>query len=168
MDPDETGGLYAHRTGNGVLKAALATSIQSPALPNTWNYKITHLAPEGSSVEKGEVVVRLDPTEVEKKLRQESANVEKAREEYEKTKASLELAARDLDLELEEARADAQKREKQLDQAREFQSILDVKKADYEAELARRKVETLELRRRFVKQDADLQLKILQDSRRLL
>ena len=153
--------------GNGVLKAALATLIRSPVLPHTWRHKITHMAPEGSSVEKGEVVVRLDPTEVEKKLREESANVEKAREEYEKTKASLELAARDLDLELEEARADAQKKEKQLDQAREFQSILDVKKADYEAELARRKVETLELRRRFVKQDADLQLKILQDSRRL-
>ena len=153
--------------GNGVLKAALATSIQSPALPNTWNYKVTHLAPEGSSVEKGEVVVRLDPTEVEKKLRQETANVEKAREEYEKTKASLELSARDLDLKLEEARADAQKKEKQLVEAREFQSILDVRKAEYEAELAHRKVETLELQRRFVKQDADLQLKILQDSRRL-
>ena len=153
--------------GNGVLNAALATSIQSPALPNTWNYKVTHLAPEGSPVEKGDVVVRLDPTEVEKKLRQETANVEKAREEYEKTKASLELSARDLDLKLEEARADAQKKEKQLVEAREFQSILDVKKAEYEAELARRKVETLELQRRFVKQDADLQLKILQDSRRL-
>ena len=111
--------------------------------------------------------MRLDPTEVEKKLREESAGVEKAREEYEKTKASLELAARDLDLELEEARVDSRKKEKQLVQAREFQSILDVKKAEYEAELARRKVETLELRRSFVKQDADLQLQILQDSRRL-
>ncbi len=153
--------------GNGVLKAAVATSIHSPALPNTWNYKITHLAPEGSSVKKGEVVVRLDPTEVEKRLRQESANVEKAREEYEKTKASLELSARDLDLKLEEARADAQKKEKQLVEAREFQSILDVRKAEYEAELAHRTVETLELQRTFVKQDAGLQLKILQDSQRL-
>lgn len=153
--------------GNGVLKAAVATSIHSPTLPNTWNYKITHLAPEGSSVEKGEVVVRLDPTEVEKRLRQESANVEKAREEYEKTKASLELSARDLDLKLEEARADAQKKEKQLVEAREFQSILDVRKAEYEAELAHRTVETLELQRTFVKQDAGLQLKILQDSQRL-
>ena len=153
--------------GNGVLKAALATSIQSPALPNTWSYKITHLAPEGSSVEIGDIVVRLDPTEVQKNLRQESANVEKAREEYEKTKASLELSARDLDLKLEEARADAQKKEKQLVEAREFQSILDVRKAEYEAELARRKVETLELQRTFVKQDADLQLRILQDSQRL-
>ena len=153
--------------GNGVLKAALATSIQSPTLPNTWNYKVTYLAPEGSSVEKGEVVVRLDPTEVEKRLRQESANVEKAREEYEKTEASLELSARDLDLKLEEARADAQKKEKQLVEAREFQSILDVGKAEYEAELAHRKVKTLELQRTFVKQDADLQLQILQDSQRL-
>ena len=153
--------------GNGVLKAALATLIRSPALPNTWRYKITYLAPEGSPVEKGDVVVRLDPTEVEKKLREESANLEKAQEEYEKTKASLELSGRDLDLELEEARADAQKKEKQLVEAREFQSILDVRKAEYEAELARRKVETLELQRTFVKQDADLQLKILQDSRRL-
>lgn len=153
--------------GNGVLKAALATLIRSPALPNTWRYKITHMAPEGSSVQKGEVVARLDATEVEKKLREESANVEKAREEYEKTTASLELAARDLELELEEARVDARKKEKQLVEAREFQSILDVKEADYEAELARRKVETLESRRRFVKQDAELQLKILQDSRRL-
>lgn len=153
--------------GNGVLKAGLATLIRSPALPNTWRYKITYMAPEGSPVEKGEIVARLDPTEVEKKLREESANVEKAREEYEKTKASLELAARDLDLELEEARVDARKKETQLVQAREFQSILDVKKAEYEAELARRKVETLELRRNFVKQDADLQLKILHDSRRL-
>ena len=153
--------------GNGVLKAALATSIQSPALPNTWSYKITHLAPEGSSVEKGDVVVRLDPTEVQKNLRQESANVEKTREEYEKTKASLELSARDLDLKLEEARADAQKKDKQLVEAREFQSILEVRKAEYEAELAHRKVETLERQRTFVKQDADLQLQILQDSRRL-
>ena len=153
--------------GNGVLKAAAATLIRSPALPNTWRYKITHLAPEGSSVEKGDVVVRLDPTEVEKQLREEMANIEKAREEYEKTKASLELSARDLDLKLEEARADAQKREKQLVEAREFQSILEVKTAEYEAELARRKVETLELQRTFVKQDADLQLKILQDSQQL-
>ncbi len=153
--------------GNGVLKAALATLIRTPVIPQTWRFKIIHMAPEGSSIERGEVVVRLDPTEVEKQLREESANIEKAGEEYEKTKASLELAARDLDLELEEARADAQKKEKQLVEAREFQSILDVKKAEYEAELARRKVETLELQRKFVKQDADLQLRILLDSRRL-
>jgi len=153
--------------GNGVLKAAVATLLRTPALPNTWRYKITHLAPEGSAVEKGEVVVRLDPTEVEKKLREDTANAEKAGEEYEKTKASLELASRDLDMELEEARVDARKKEKQLVQAREFESILEVRKADYEAELARRKVGTLELRQAFVKQDADLQLKILQDSRQL-
>ena len=118
--------------------------ITPPSLKNHYRFKIVHMIPEGSDVSKDDVLLRFDPTEIQKKLREEMANLQKSQEEYAKTKSSLELKTKDLNLQLEEAQANKEKAENKLRQAREFQSILEVKKAEHEAVLSRKRVELLE------------------------
>ena len=113
-------------SGSGVLKAEKAVYITPPSLKNHRRFKIVHVIPEGTDAKKGDILLRFDPTEIQKKLREEVANLEKSREEFEKTKFSLDLKIKDLDLQLEEAQAQKEKRKNQLSQAREFESILEV------------------------------------------
>ena len=154
-------------SGNGVLKAEKAVYITPPSLKNHYRFKIVHMIPEGSDVSKGEVLVRFDPTEIQKKLREEVANLLKSQEEYAKTKSSLELKTKDLNLQLEEAQANKEKAVNKLRQAREFQSILEVRKAEHEAVLSRKRVELIEQRRIAEAEATRLQLQVLKDAQRL-
>ncbi len=154
-------------SGNGVLRAEKALSISPPALRNHRRFKIVHMIPEGTDVGKGDVLLRFDPTEIHKKLREEMANLQKSQEEYAKTKSSLELKTKDLNLQLEEAQANKEKAGNKLHQAREFQSILEVRKAEHEAVLSRKRVELLEQRRIAEAKATRLQLQVLKDAQRL-
>jgi len=77
--------------------------------------KIAWLAPDGTLVKKGDVLVRFDPTEPEKQLRDGEADLAAARAKLdeETVKARAAVAGRDTDAEL--ARDE-------LDQTRKFQS----------------------------------------------
>ena len=102
-------------TAEGNLRAVKATSIAAPRGAGMGGMKIAWLAPDGLLVKKGDVVVRFDPTDPEKRLRDGQADLSSAdaklQEEHIKSKAAV--AGRETD-------ADMAKDE--LDQTRRFQS----------------------------------------------
>ena len=103
-------------TAEGNLRAVNATRLTAPrASAQRGPLKIAWLAPDGSLVKKGEVVVRFDPSDPEKQLRDGQADLESASSKLrqETVKSSAAVADRDTDAVL--ARDE-------LDQTRKFQS----------------------------------------------
>ena len=151
----------------GVLEAQGSVSLGPPMLQDYWQYKIIRMAPEGSEVKAGDFLLAFDPTEVVKRLREEKASLQKAQEEYEKTKTSKELEIKNLELEWEEAGVQQQKSQNRLIQAKELESDIEVQKAKFEAELDKKKAEFLEKKLDSVRQNVKLQLRLLKDTERL-
>lgn len=80
----------------GVVEDVKAQTIEMPSLPGAWQRRIEWMAPEGSEVAAGELVVRLDPGDL---IWQE----EQARTELEKQRLSAERRINELKLELLDA-----------------------------------------------------------------
>ncbi|RPI22400.1 MAG: HlyD family efflux transporter periplasmic adaptor subunit, partial [Acidobacteria bacterium] len=150
-------------SGSGQLQAAQAVEIRPPNLRDFHRFKIASMVEEGKQVKQGEPILDFDKSEVTKRLTDENASLAKVKEEREKTQASLEVQRKDLELQLEEARVQKEKAVNKLTEAREFESNLKVKTAEYEAEYATNRVEMLEKKMSAVNRHADLQLKILND-----
>ncbi len=154
-------------TGSGTLAAERAVAIGPPPVRRIWRFKINALAPEGTDVEPGDMLVSFDPSEIHKRLREDQANLEKVEEELTKTEASEGLKLKDLELQLEDARVQEEKTRNKLIQAREFESNLQVMEAQYDAELAKTRVGILEKKLVSVRKDSELQLRILKDKQKL-
>ncbi len=154
-------------SGTGELKAAQSVSFRPPPIPHTWDFKIVQLAREGEMVEPGDTVLQFDPTEVLKMIRQEQAELEKVQRELEKTRANLQLRHQDLQLELEAAEVADEKATNKLSQARQFESSLTIREAEFKAELAHRRVELLGRKLAVTKKASGLQLQILEETRGL-
>lgn len=153
--------------GSGIVEAQRSVAIGPPPLPNTWRYKIVAMAPEGIEVQPGTLLVAFDPSEIQKRLADEEAAFGKVQEEMERTRASQDLNLKDLEVQLEEARVEDEKARNKLVQAREFESNLKVRQAEHEAEFAARRAEILARKLEQVRRQAQLQLQILEDRRRL-
>ena len=154
-------------SGTGELKAAQSVHFRPPPIPHTWEFKIIQMAPEGERVEPGDTVLVFDPTKVLQTIRDEQAELEKVQRKLEKTQAKLELQHQDLQLELEEAEVADEKATNKLTQAREFESSLKIREAEFEAVLSHRQVELLGRKLAVTKQASGLQLQILEETRGL-
>ncbi len=150
-------------SGSGQLQAAQAVEIRPPTLRDSYRFKIASMVEEGKQVKKGEPILDFDKTEISKRLTDENANLAKVKEEREKTQASLEVQRKDRELQVEEAKVEKEKAVNKLTEAREFESNLKLKTAEYEADYATRKVDMLEKKLGAVNRHAELQLKILND-----
>jgi HlyD family secretion protein len=87
---------------DGVLKARESTILTTPMIQGQGALKISWLAPDGSLVEKGEVVVRFDPTTIEARLLEgedQAATVDNRMEKSNaESRSSLANLARDATL----------------------------------------------------------------------
>ena len=79
---DIDGEVYAHRT----------STLAPPSIDRMWNFTITQLAPDGSLVKKGDVVVSFDSSQVVKELAQKQSELKEKQSQLEKL--DLELAER--------------------------------------------------------------------------
>jgi HlyD family secretion protein len=97
----------------GNLRALRSTPLSVPIAP-PGNFHVAWVAPDGSRVRAGEVVVRFDPTELEKALEDAESDLASARLKTNKQRAS------DL-TELDKLQRDAAMARVELANAREFQ-----------------------------------------------
>jgi HlyD family secretion protein len=119
---------------------------------------------EGATVKEGDFLLEFDPSELQKRLRDEEANHQKAQQEHQKTQAALELNIKDLELALENERVQKQKADNKLVQAKEFEGAVKMKEAEFEAILERKRVEMMERKLASVKKSMVLQLQLLKDA----
>lgn len=80
----------------GIVEDVNAQTIEMPSLPGSWQRRIEWMAHEGSEVDVGDVVVRLDPGDL-------IAREEQSRTDLEKRRLSAERRVDELELELMDA-----------------------------------------------------------------
>ena len=150
--------------GSGVLKAEKAVDIRPPPLARHWQFKIVRMVSEGTQVKRGDFLLQFDGTEIQKQLRDEETSYQKALQEYEKTQSSQKLQMKDLELEVEGALVEREKVENKLRQYREFEGMLKIREAEFDALLKRQQVEMLEKKLVSVRKNAELQLQLLKEA----
>lgn len=71
--------LRAEPLLTGVVEDVNAQTIEMPSLPGAWQRRIEWMAPEGSEVDVGDIVVRLDPGDLISREEQAVTDLEKQR-----------------------------------------------------------------------------------------
>ena len=143
---DESGEIVVTRAdlplvleASGKLEAAVAYEIGPPSVPNTWNYNLTWMVPEGQWVKKGSPIARFDSTDIDEQIRDYSAQLETVKQQREKEERNLEVKLRELRLDLVKAENDLAKVNLDLGLAKELVSAIEFQKTRLRKELAEKK-----------------------------
>lgn len=90
----------------GVIEDVDAQTIEMPSLPGGWQRRIEWMAPEGSEVAVGDLVVRLDPGSLIAEEEKARADLEKQRFTAERSIDELKLLVMDAEQALAQAQSD--------------------------------------------------------------
>jgi HlyD family secretion protein len=142
----------------GTLEAVDSGSLGPPQIKEFWDYKISHMAPEGSEVTEGEVVLGFDTSALMQTLREFQAEAEEAQKNIEKTRQELDLDQRKDLLRLEEARAKHRKAELKVDVPAELEEGNELRQARLDLQLAEQEIAYLESRMEAARRSADAEL----------
>lgn len=130
----------------GTLTAVDSGSFGPPQINDTWDFKISMLAPEGADIKKGQPVMSFDTSELRKRLDEKSAEAEQARKEIEKKRADLALRREDERLQLADAEARARKAELKLEGPTDIVSVKERKQVQVDFEIAKHEAKSIKLR----------------------
>jgi len=136
----ERGDLVTTVPVSGELEAVSSMMLGPPQIPETWEYKIADLAPEGRSVPAGTPVVRFDTAELERKLIEKSAERDSAEQEIAKKKTELALARGEAEVALAEAEARQRKATLQAQVPPDLSSRIELEGAKADLALADKEV----------------------------
>ncbi len=112
----------------GEIAAARSDAIAPPAIENQWQYQVTQMAPDGSRVKAGDVVVAFDGAEVQRRLQEAESKRREKRSERERLLLDLAERERTEALTLEEQRAERIKAERKAEQPAELLRSVEYRK----------------------------------------
>jgi multidrug efflux pump subunit AcrA (membrane-fusion protein) len=124
----------------GSLEAVESTRLGPPVVPDTWDFKISFLAPEGAQVRPGQPVVGFDTSQLEQKLAEKMAERDSAQKQLEKRQTSREIAERDRQLDVAEAEARRRKAALKVDVPADLVSAHELEGARRDLALAEREI----------------------------
>jgi len=150
----------------GDVAALDGEAIGPVKLPEVWDYRIAFLAPEGSTVKKGQPVLGFDTTNLKQQLEEKRAEAESAGKEIEKRRRTLALARADLELARAQAEARRAKAALKVDVPPEVAGAIELRKARLDLELARAEVASVDRRLEAAERAARAELSVLEGRRR--
>jgi len=150
---------------SGTLAAVDSARLSPPPVAELWEFKIVFLAPEGSTVRRGQPVLGFDTSALERTLLDKEAERDSAQKQLDKQRADLALAASDSRLHLAEADADRRRAEMAVAVPPELESRNELAAAHADLELAARKIEYQQHRLRLTAAGAAAQLRSLTEQR---
>jgi multidrug efflux pump subunit AcrA (membrane-fusion protein) len=157
----ERGDLVLGIEVTGTLQAVETSQLGPPQLADYWEFKISHMAPEGEEVPAGTPVVAFDTSDLQQKLERQLAEAEEARKQIEKTEKNLTMTRRQDDLRLSEAEARLRKARLKVDLPGELSQANELALARLDLELAETEVRYLEARLDASRRSAEAQLAAL-------
>jgi len=144
----------------GTLEAAVFYEIGPPSVRDFWNYNLTWMISEGSTVEAGDAIARFDAQRLDDRLRDHRAELETATQQKEKEERELAVQLRQLRLDLVEARGDIQKVSLDTSVPRELLSGIELQQNLLKETLARKNAsflaEKIEFQQELVQNKLDL------------
>lgn len=145
----------------GRLEAAVAYEIGPPSVPETWNYNLTWMIPEGRRVKEGDIVARFDATAIEEQLRDYQAQLETVRQEREKEQRNLEVTLEELRLDVVKAENELEKLALDLSLDESLLSAIEIKELRLEKQLATDRLAFLREKMASQRQLVDSKLELL-------
>lgn len=136
----EQGVLIQQVEVTGELVSADTVSMMPPAIRRVWQYQVKQLAPEGSAVAKGDVVARLDTSELTQRLSVSAAKLAATKQDIETSKLRNAKQLEQLRLDLAEAKMNAEKAERKFNLSDETVASIEKEKYQRDAEIAKDRV----------------------------
>jgi len=124
----------------GTLESVTSLRVGPPPLAGVWNYKIAMMAEEGTEVAKDAPVVAFDITDLQRRLERKTAERDSAAAQLLMKRSAVDVARADERLALAQARAELGKAKLKADVPAELTSSIELGKAEFELEFARKKV----------------------------
>jgi len=147
-------------TATGILEATSSVSIGPPQIRNEFRFRLARMVDEGTEVSEGDFLVEFDTSDVSRRMREQTANLQRVQEEYQKKRSDFEIQVRELRLSVEEARADYGKLDNKLNYQVELESALTVEETRIRREAAKKKLEFLEAKLKNFEAAGQLDLQI--------
>jgi len=145
----------------GTLAAVDSGQFGPPPVSDTWDFKISMLAPEGSDIKKGQPVIVFDTSELRKRLDEKTAEADQARKEIEKKRADLALRREDQRLALAEAEQRARKAELKLQGPADIVSVKERKQVQLDFDDAKNEAKTIKMRIESLERAANAEIALL-------
>jgi multidrug efflux pump subunit AcrA (membrane-fusion protein) len=127
----------------GTLASRDSSLITPPPLPDVYDFNISFMAPEGSTVETGRPLLGFDTSELERQLLEQENQLEQALKNIEKLDVDLDQQMLQLQLQLAEAQAGRGKAELAADVPEDLRSENEAEIARLDLRLAQREVQSL-------------------------
>ena len=100
----ERGAIGKEIAASGFLTSLTSVPVYAPKLPRYWEFNVSWAAPEGAHVQKGDAIIRLDDSQIQKDLELAQIKLEssmlkleeekiRAQDQRESDRAEIELAA---------------------------------------------------------------------------
>jgi HlyD family secretion protein len=148
----------------GSLNAARSVDITAPISNDPHFFKIGRMAPEGSHVEAGQMVMELDTQEISQKLREYQTELGKNEEELKKRRLEYDAQARDLRVSLEEAKVKLETTRHKLQADPEIQSARERKQFQVEFEQADQQSKLLAQKLKSIEQMSRAELSVFENN----
>ena len=135
-------------TATGELKAKNSEKIKGPQGMRSayiYNATISDMVPEGTVVKAGEYVARLDPTEVETKLKEAQAEIDKIETQLQQAKIDTAIELRGLRDDLINMKFAMEEKKLQVEQNR-YEPRMVIQQAEIDLQKAQRDLEQLKQR----------------------
>jgi HlyD family secretion protein len=149
----------------GTLASSASESLGPPPVEDIWNFKISHLAREGSEVKKGQPVLAFDTTELQRQFEQKSAEADESRKQIEKERNDLSLQSKDERLRLSEAEATLRKSELKLEAPADLLGVAERKTAEIDYAIAKREATSVRARLLALERAARARIALLESKR---
>ena len=137
----ELGVLRQSIEATGELVSADTVSMMPPSIRRVWQYQVKQLAPEGSQVQKGDMVAQLDTSELTQRLSVKTAKLEATEQDIETSKLRNAKQLEQLRLDLAEAKMSFDKAERKFNLSDETVAAIDKIKYEKDAVIAKDKVQ---------------------------
>lgn len=124
----------------GVLEPAASEFLGAPMVRHMWDFEISSMAAEGSVVEKGDVVLEFDDSELARRLLDMQTEQSAAQAAIAKERTQAALVRQNLELEIIEARARLRKAELELARPADLTPALDRGLARLDWDLAQKEL----------------------------
>lgn len=146
--------------------AAVNSDLFGPApVPDQWEFKISAMAPEGSSAKEGDVVLAFDASELKRTLEQKENERDAVVKEIEKATSNARMARRDEELRIAEAEAHVRKASLKLASPIDLTGSLELAAARSDLELAQAELAHQKERAAATKTQDDAVLAALEEKR---
>jgi HlyD family secretion protein len=121
---------------DGEIAARESASISPPAIDDLWQLTLTQLAPDGTPVQKGQVVAEFDSSEVTRRLMEKQSTLKEKETQRERLLLELDERARTESLATAQAKSDLEKAGRKAEQPADLVRRVDYQKLVIEREQA--------------------------------